>query len=67
MFFFKFFRKREKRYKVIDLDIFNEINIYVFISIKMFENYRFKFKKAYKKIKNDLRFLNFYCAKEIAF
>ena len=49
--FFRFLYKRKKKYEIIDLDVFNEINIYVFISIKMFKNYRFKFEKTYKKNK----------------
>ena len=49
--FFKFFYKRKKRYEVNEFDVFNEIDIYIFISTKMFKNYRFKFEKAYKKNK----------------
>ena len=49
--FFRFFHKRKKRYKVINLDVFNEIDVYIFISIKMFKDYRFKLEEAYKKNK----------------
>ena len=49
--FFKFSYKQKKRYKINEFDVFNKINVYAFILTKMFENYRFKFKKAYKKNK----------------
>ena len=49
--FFRFLYKRKERYKINKFDVLNEIDIYVFILIKMFKNYRFKFEKAYKKNK----------------
>ena len=49
--FFKFFYKRKERYEVNKFDVLNEINVYIFISMKMFKNYRFKFKETYKKNK----------------
>ena len=67
MLFLNIFINEKKRKKINEFNVFNEINIYVFISIKIFKNCRFKFKKAYKKIKNNLKFMNFYCEKEIVF
>ena len=49
--FFRFFYKRKKKYKINEFDVLNEIDIYVFILMKMFKDYRFKFEKAYKKDK----------------
>ena len=57
--FFKLFRKRKKKYEINEFDVFNEINVYIFISTKMFKNYRFKFEKAYKKNKKWFKIYEF--------
>ena len=50
MLFSGFFINKKKN-EINEFDVFDEINIYIFILIKMFKDYRFKFEKTYKKNK----------------